>query len=211
MPSMCQQRLDVLIKKIHPYLKGIGFRKIGHTYNKVLSHPETGSEFTQVLNYQLSAVNNWQSCKFAVNLGVWVHIIHPNLSRKVIPEYFCDFRERVGTLEHGTDTWYELLEETDALARALQQAIRDYAVPWLDTYASYEGITAGWDALDPDLQKSQFGTAKTMIDFFLGTQQFERAKHIIEQQYLYNLELFPGRSEHMSELAASLEFSLNSS
>lgn len=210
MPSICQQRLDVLIKKIHPYLKGIGFRKTGHTYNKVISNPKTSSEFTQVLNYQLSSVNNWQSCKFTVNLGVWVHAMHPNLFRKVIPEYFCDFRERISELETGTDTWYELLEETDALAQALQQSIQNYAVPWLDTYASYEGITAGWDALDPDLQKSQFGTAKTMIDFFIKTQQIERAKHIIEQQYLYNLELFPSRSERMVKLAESLGFSLNS-
>ena len=131
-------------------LKDAEFRKRRHGFNRV-----AGVDLVQVVHFQrgshlppgateIPPIRRNVYGKFTINLGVYV----PDLARRLgrIPkgdwthEYDCHLRQRIGQLlSQPADTWWSL-DDPDAAAHTTERALRELALPWLDSVATKDEI-----------------------------------------------------------------------
>jgi hypothetical protein len=145
------KRIDQVIKEgLSKVMKENGFKKSGRTF---LKETEDG---WQIVNIQASSGNLGADGKFAINLG----IINNAISEKSglnIPskpkEYDSTVRERLGTLVHGEDYWWEISDQTDisSLAKEITETMFGYGFPWLQKYSNIKDISEKLK-LQPSLQ-----------------------------------------------------------
>ena len=156
--------LDVVVSRVSPVLKGVGYRRFGPTFNR---GREPG--VVQVINFQGSKYGD----EFTVNLGVQIRelwdlqaesgyevarrlrVEMPDLL-KGIPdpappkpsrygfEPDCQLRLRLGRLiPPHQDKWWKY-SQLDAAVEAVSAELRERALPYLDLYASREDIASRW-------------------------------------------------------------------
>jgi hypothetical protein len=145
-----------------PLLKGAGFRKRGHSFNRT---PEPG--LVQVVNFQmgpfsppgpgseahLAALQALGGAgdlygRFTINLGVYVQemVIADHEKRDAwINEYNCMLRKRIGELlAPPADTWWSL-DDPAAAYRAADEALNTGGFPWLNRLNSREAILHAYE------------------------------------------------------------------
>jgi hypothetical protein len=129
---------------VSPALKAEGFHRKGLTFY-VFEHGNWG-----VINFQ----KGWQSTpdgvNFTVNLGIALAALSPlpeDKLRKWRPrEYDCDWRERLGILLTGDDTWWVIQPTTDVidLARQILGTLRNRGIPEIKRYIRAEDLRDLW-------------------------------------------------------------------
>ncbi|HYD42494.1 MAG TPA: DUF4304 domain-containing protein [Anaeromyxobacter sp.] len=134
---------DVIRVAVQPQMKRLGFRKSGATFRHDLA------DCTQVLNVQSSSGNTWAEARFTINVGVFFPAAQA-LGEGLIGsepgpsgpfEYQCTIRKRIGALlPGGQDLWWTVRSGApiDEVVRAVESAVRDAAIPWLNRVSSIE-------------------------------------------------------------------------
>lgn len=111
--------------QVHEVLKLVGFKRRGNAWNRA------SGDFIDVINIQTSKS---LTISIAVNVGVLDSKVHEVFAEtqlpKVVPEYLCTVRSRLGMLMTGRDIWWNTSDpEVDTM---IAESIRNFAVPFTD-------------------------------------------------------------------------------
>lgn len=126
-------------------LKPIGYRKSG--FNWTLA-----SEWTRIINLQLSRWNSADDVQFTLNFGVFIPDLHRIAERpprdQPLKEPDCVVRARYGSLTPSRlDHWWKVDAVTDPaeLIRDVTAAAVTYGLPWLDSLGDYSRVAAEYE------------------------------------------------------------------
>ncbi len=160
--STRSQRMHAVVAAVAPELKGAGFRKQRHLFNR-----STEPGVVQVVDFQMAQYRVPPGMpvppalvdgSFRLNLGVYVDaLVRESWERppgKWVSEYRCQIRAGMGELLQGhaydrravdrksstRDIWWSLAD-VDLAADAARSALRDHALPWLDRLATKQAVT----------------------------------------------------------------------
>ena len=177
--------LDLVQTQFTGLLRPLGFRKAGRTYNRPSSEG-----LVQVISLQIwrpdpvppglaSSQTQGSHDKFTVNLGVWIpevadhHLVPPRT--KTIQEYDCQVRARLGQfVDTPTDLWWPLNESWPDAAAAALTLLESKGLPWLETFATRDGIVTGW---------SRATDARIVIAIIEAKRgQAQRARQLLAEQ-----------------------------
>jgi hypothetical protein len=138
-----------VVAEVAPMLKDAGFRKRRHGFNR-----RTEDGLIHVIHFQMgpfdppgtTEIPPFRSNlygRFTINLGVFCHDMPtsgpPGKKYQWINEYSCHLRKRIGALLPSGDIWWPLDDESFA-AQASQATLINHGLPWLDRYATRDGI-----------------------------------------------------------------------
>lgn len=130
----------MVAQNIGPSLKASGFKR-----SKATFHRPVGDNW-EVVNLQRSRYSDREVVRFTVNLAVGIGRLREGVltwaDGKRPNEYKCHFRERLGILSSGRDTWWRVSPDTNVveLAEAVLLAIETYGLPWLEARSTDEGL-----------------------------------------------------------------------
>jgi len=100
-----------------------------------------------LLEVQASQWNQENSARFTINLAVYVPSILRKLGEEVgappKSEVGCTWGARIGFVTpERLDRWWELdgVESVAGVSLQVVDTVRRYALPWLETAATYEGL-----------------------------------------------------------------------
>jgi hypothetical protein len=150
--------MDSIQQGVRPLLKAAGFRVSGRTFNRL-----TSDGLTEVIRFQMGSFDPPATTyipglrenlygRFTVNLGVYV----PEVARhhgggeagKVVQDYHCCVRARLGELgPENSDLWW-LLSPTDALKDEICDRLARHALPFMARFESRDAILREWAAVE---------------------------------------------------------------
>lgn len=179
------QALDQVQKALAAFLKPLGFRKKGRTFNRPV-----GDGLIQVVNLQMGqfpigdyvipGIRESHYGRFTINLGVALPAARALESGRelaaFIQEYECEIRERLTHLAFGEDSWFDLDHQVDKTSTDVVRYMDLLGVPFLEEFESYEAVLAVLDERG-SLPSSNMGRASlvgAMVAVHL--KQFDRAR-----------------------------------
>jgi len=141
--------LDEIQKAVHSFLKPLKFKKTGRSHNRCLD-----KGIVQVINFQMGPypIGDYEIeglrenlyGKFIINLGIHLPCIyeieHNSKPPKVIKDYDCTIRERIGTVTDDEEAWFEIPKNPSDCFSELVNIIDNQALPFLDQFKTYESI-----------------------------------------------------------------------
>jgi hypothetical protein len=188
------KKVDQIQSQAHEILKGLGYRKRGRTFNRILD-----SGLVHVINFQMGqsfqALYGW----FTVNLGVFIPEVHTTITGqdtpKFIQEYDCEIRQRLGCLmtPSGEDVWWDLTLDTEELSAAILDALTEHGLPYLGRFLTRDDIIQEWREHD-QFVGSLLHTGLSIAIVLAGQGQVDQAKHLLQQEYEH------ARNKHCSAL-----------
>ena len=137
------RNLNAIQAAVQKFLKPLGFRKKGRSYNRL-----TCGELVQVINFQMGQYPIGKSYvipgfrenyygKYTVNLGVLLPCVYQTERQQppndFVQEYNCTIRERLTCLAFGKDEWFDLRNQTVAQATELSWLARSIWVKFSGT------------------------------------------------------------------------------
>lgn len=136
-----KELVDAAVTPLSAALREAGFKKSVRRFHK------DAGEARMLLEVQASQWNQENSARFTINLAVYVPSILRKLGEEVGPppksEVGCTWGERIGFVTpERLDRWWQLDGE-ESVANVSSQVVdtvRRYALPWLETAATYEGL-----------------------------------------------------------------------
>jgi hypothetical protein len=146
--------MTAVVTELKPLLKGHGFRKRRHTFNR---EPEDG--LVQVVSFQMGAhmvgdpvevpgLRENLYGRFTVNLGIFLRDVHERLAEFEVPafvsESHCEISMRLGELPTGSERWWNLEQDPRELAADVGDELREHGMPWLDALSSRASILQAW-------------------------------------------------------------------
>jgi hypothetical protein len=207
--------LDAVTKDINRFLKPLGFRKKGRTYNR-----GTEGGLVQIVNFQMGqfpigehyvipGIRESFYGKFTVNLGILLPCVWETERQKSLPdfvqEYSCTIRERLSSLAFGTDKWFELTPDTSNLSATLVRLFDKFGLPFLDQFPNYAGVLNYFDA-HGDLPCQNTGRAAleaAIVAHHLG--ELQKAQRLFARAQSTDHQ---GFRQHVSALATRLGYSV---
>jgi hypothetical protein len=141
--------LDAVQAGVHSFLKPSGFRKKGRAHNRNttggLVHV-VGFQMGQypIGDYVIPGLRESFYGKFAVNLGVLLPCVY-EVERQQSPpdfvqEYHCTIRQRLGLLAFGEDRWFEITQDTAALATDVVALLDRFGLEFFEQFQSYGDV-----------------------------------------------------------------------
>ena len=133
--------VDLIQKELHDYLKPLGFRKFGRTFNRVVD-----GDMVQVIHLQNGCAAKGVTGILWVNLGIRVpECFEHNFSgtekpKKYYHEYECDIRVRLGELVDRRDSHYDLKRKPEKIAKDIIQRLAVHVMPKFDSLSSRDTI-----------------------------------------------------------------------
>jgi hypothetical protein len=131
---------EMLAEHIWPALKDKGFKRSKSTFHRPID------ENWEVVNLQRSYYSDRDEVRFTVNVAVGIERLREGAltwaDDKRPPEYKCHFRERLGILLSGRDTWWSVTPDTNTaeLAGSVLLAVERYGLPWLEARSTHERL-----------------------------------------------------------------------
>jgi hypothetical protein len=181
--SELAKKVDQIQSQVHGLLKGLGYRKKGRTFNRILD-----SGLVHVVNFQMGQSFQALYGCFAVNLGVFIPEVHTTITGqdtpKFIQEYDCEIRQRLGCLltPSGEDVWWDLTLDTEELSAAVLDSLTEHGLPYLGRFLSRDNIIQEWKAHDQNIGLPP--RAGLSIAIVLASQgQVDQAKHLLQQEH----------------------------
>ena len=148
-------RMSAIVAEHGPLLKGLGFRKRRHSFNRLrqdgIVHvvyfwmaPKEPPAWTEV-----PGLRERRYGSFRLDFGVYV----PEMTRSHTPrsdwvnEYDCHLRRTIGHLLPGepSNVWW-LLDDPGA-SDAAGRALTEFGLPWLDNFASRASVLDAFERL----------------------------------------------------------------
>jgi hypothetical protein len=135
-----QAELNRIQLTIAQDIKPLGFRKRGRTFNRPVG--ETG--IVQVINFQAGGSLSHLHGQFTINLGIFVPEVWAALADRTAPnfiqEYFCEMRERLGSLGSKKDIWWGLEADADESLSQVRKRMADVGMRYLDQRSTRAAI-----------------------------------------------------------------------
>ncbi|GAA4327302.1 hypothetical protein GCM10023115_24810 [Pontixanthobacter gangjinensis] len=186
------KKLDLIQKEIHQFLKPLGFKKRGRTFNR-----EVESGLFQVINfqsgqfpvgdnYEIPGVRESFYGKFTVNLGVCIEELYLiEFSEKKKPfyqEYDCQIRNRLETIIQKTDKWWEIDSDSNN-SKIIIDGLKFKGFEWFQLFDTREKIIKNWG--DP----SHSHSSRAQLDVALIVLQTDKNRGAkLIQDYFENIE-----------------------
>jgi hypothetical protein len=202
-------RLDSIQKEIFNYLKPLGFKKKGRTFNR-----QTEDGIYQVINIQSGRYEfgdkyvipgfreNYYS-KFTINLGVMVTDIYEleshNKPKDIYQDYDCQIRTRLTHLTIKQDFWWPISNNTEETTKEIIQGLKTNGIQWLDTFESREKIIKNWG----NIADSNSPRAKLDVALIVLRTDSDKGKYLM-QEYYDKIEIRNGHKDYVKSLANRL-------
>jgi len=146
---------DEVQKPVTDFLRSSGFKKSGRTYNRLV-----GDGLVHVINFQMGqypignyaipGIRESEYGKFVVNLGVYLPCVSQIESGKtgnrIIQEYDCHIRERLGVLAEGRDVWWSLDSSPEVTGNLMVSLLQKFGLPFLSPYTDYPSVLSQYRA-----------------------------------------------------------------
>jgi hypothetical protein len=211
--SIYAKAVDDIQAALRPYLKGLGFRVRGRTFNRL-----TADGLTQVVNLQMGpsdppgtpyipGVRENLHGLFTVNLGVYV----PEVARhhgggeakSWVQDYHCCIRDRLGHASGaGEDIWWHCRAD-EAVIGDVRRCLESGGIAFLERFATRDKILVELRAEPKGLWSSPPRIVMAIILSERG--QRDEARELLIRQVS---ETEPWRSTHVAyvrSLAVELE------
>ena len=206
-----KKNLDSIQADIFSFLKPLGFKKKGRTFNR-----QTENGIYQVINlqsgryefgdkYVIPGLRENYYGKFTVNLGVLVKELYEldihNKPTDFYHEYNCQIRERLPHLTMGKDFWWTISSNTKESASEIIEGLSNKGLNWLDTFDTREKICKIWGTDETHAIRAKLDVALIV----LHTDK-EKGRQLI-QDYYDNID-HKGHKEYVFELSKGLGIQL---
>lgn len=204
--------LNKIQKEVHQYLKPLGFKKRGRTFNR-----ETENGIWQVINfqsgqfpvgenYEIPGIRESLYGKFTINMGVIVkelyEIKNSGKEKAFYQEYDCQIRTRLSQLIWENDDWWNINKEIKKTSEQIIQSLNNEGMDWLDKFETREKICA-------NLEKTKNASYTAKLDIALIISQTDKKKGSkLIQEYYDNIDSHKGHKEYVKKLADNLEINL---
>jgi hypothetical protein len=148
--SVYANALDEIQRTMTAFLKPLGFKKSGRTYNKAaedgLVHV-VGFQMGEypIGQYVIPGIRDSFYGRFTVNLGIMLPAVrdmeYESTAKAFVPEYHCEIRSRLGSLAHaGEDVWWDLDYRVAETGAEIVNAMRQNGIPFLYRFPDYRSI-----------------------------------------------------------------------
>lgn len=201
--------MNAVVTELQPVLRGRGFRKRRHTFNR---EPEDG--LVQVVNFQMGAYQVGEPVeipglrenlygKFTVNLGVFLSDVHEHLAPFDVPafvsESHCEIRTRLGELPTNEgERWWNLAHDSRDLAADVGEELQEHGLPWLESLSSRASILQAWER---DGDAIGFAPRGRLV---IALMHWHRGEHELAKRLVHEyLEAThaPGHADYVREIA----------
>jgi hypothetical protein len=208
-----KKNLDSIQADIFSFLKPLGFKKKGRTFNR-----QTENGIYQVINlqrgryefgdkYVIPGLRENFYGKFTINLGILIKELYEldihNKPTDFYREHYCQIRERLPHLTKEKDFWWTILSNSKETASEIIEGLSNKGLNWLDTFDTREKIckVLGTDA-------SHGPRAKLDVALIILQTDKEKGKQLIQDYY--DQINHKGHKEYVFELSKELGIQLNS-
>jgi hypothetical protein len=143
-------RMDEVVRAVHPLLREHGFKKERHAFARDLDNQITHA-FQFVMGRHEPHPDRQPGLygAFTAEVGVYVDAVDELVGKpkpRFVRPYDCHFRERLGMLIDGDDTWWTLDQPIDQLAGGMQELVSEIVLPWLERLTAIDDILTAWHA-----------------------------------------------------------------
>ncbi|MFM2225262.1 MAG: hypothetical protein RJA07_1464 [Bacteroidota bacterium] len=199
--------LDNIQKEIFHFLKPLGFKKKGRTFNR-----ETEDGIYQVINiqsgryefgdkYVIPGFRENYYGKFTVNLGVMVKEIYEldsyNKPKDIYQDYDCQIRTRLTHLTIKQDLWWSISDDNEKTAIEVIEGLNSHGLQWLETFENRDKICRNWGVIEGSSVRAKLDVALIILQ-----SDKQKGRKLI-QDYYNNIES-NGHKEYVKELADRL-------
>jgi hypothetical protein len=204
--------LDNIQKEIFQFLKPLGFKKKGRTFNR-----QTEDGIYQVINIQsgryefgdkfvIPGLRENFYGKFTINLGVMVKEIYEieshNKPKEIYQDYNCQIRERLPHLTIKQDHWWGISDDNKKTAKEVIDGLNSHGLDWLSNFENRDKICR-------NLGNIEGGSPRAKLDVALIELHRNRAKaEKLFQDYYDKIEIKNGHKEYVKGLADRLGVTL---
>ncbi len=208
-----KNHLDLIQKEIFQFLKPLGFKKKGRTFNR-----QTEDGIYQIINiqsgryefgdkYVIPGFRENYYGKFTVNLGVMVTEIYElesyNKPKDIYQDYDCQIRERLPHLTIKKDHWWKISDDNNKTAKEVINGLSSHGLYWLDNFENREKICN-------NLGTFEGGSPRAKLDVALIELKRDRVKaEKLIQDYYSRIEIKNGHKDYVKNLADRLGVTLN--
>ncbi|SIS76706.1 DUF4304 domain-containing protein [Belliella pelovolcani] len=208
-----KSHLDSIQREIYHFLKPLGFKKKGRTFNR-----QTEDGIYQVINiqsgryefgdkYVIPGFRENYYGKFTINLGVMVKEIYEleshNKPKDIYQDYDCQIRERLTHLTIKQDHWWTISDDNNKTAKEVIDGLSSHGLDWLDNFENRDKICRNLGDLEG-------GSPRAKLDVALIELHRDRAKaEKLFQDYYDNIEIKNGHKEYVKGLSDRLGVKLN--
>lgn len=211
-PSDFKIILDTIQNNVFQFLKPLGFKKKGRTFNR-----ETEKGLYQVINFQSGQFppgSNYEIPgfrenlygKFTLNMGVCVSELYDikfyNKPKTFFQEYDCQIRKRLSKLLSGKDNWWNLNDDLNITTDDLILGLQTKGLGWLDLFDTREKICQNL-GIQPEIVCS---TAKLYIALIIFQTDKINGSRLINEYY-QTLDNKPHK-EYVINLAKQLDIEI---
>lgn len=197
--------LDNIQNEIFLFLKPLGFKKKGRTFNR-----QTEDGIYQVINIQSGRYEfgdkyvipgfreNFYG-KFTVNLGIMVKEIYEleshNKPKEIYQDYNCQIRERLSNLTIKQDHWWTISDDKNKPAKEVIDGLNSHGLDWLNNFETRNKICK-------NLGTFEGSSPRAKLDIAIIELHRDRAKaEKLFQDYYDNIEIKNGHKEYVKGLA----------
>ncbi len=207
-----KSHLDSIQKEIYLFLKPLGFKKKGRTFNR-----QTEEGIYQVINiqsgrfefgdkYVIPGIRENYYGKFTVNLGIMIREIYKldshNKPKDIYQDYNCQIRERLPHLTIKQDHWWTISSDSNKTAKEVIDGLNSYGLDWLGNFDSRDKICK-------NLGTYEGGSPRAKLDVALIELQRDRTKaEKLFRDYYDNIEIKNGHKEYVKALGERLGVNL---
>jgi hypothetical protein len=203
--------LDNIQKEIFLFLKPLGFKKKGRTFNR-----QTEDGIYQVINiqsgryefgdkYVIPGLRENYYGKFTVNLGVMVKEIYEldihNKPKDIYQDYDCQIRTRLTHLTIQKDLWWTISDDNNKTAKEVIDGLSKYGLDWLHNFENRDKICENLSI------KGGYPRAKLDVALIELHRDKSKAEKLF-QNYYNNIEIKNGHKEFVKGLADRLGVNL---
>ena len=197
--------LDNIQRDIYLFLKPLGFKKKGRTFNR-----QTEDGIYQIINiqsgryefgdkYVIPGFRENYYGKFTINLGVMVKEIYEleshNKPKDIYQEYDCQIRERLPHLTIKQDHWWTISDDNNKTAKEVIEGLSSHGLNWLDNFVNRDNICRNLGNLEGVSQRAKLDVA--LIEIHRDKAKAEK----LFQDYYDNIEIKIGHKEYVKRLA----------
>lgn len=204
--------LNEIQKEVHQYLKPLGFKKSGRTFNR-----QTEDGVWQVINFQSGQFpigENYEIPgfresfygKFTVNMGIIINELYKiqikGKEKSFYQDYDCQIRTRLPQLIWQNDYWWNINSETAKTSEQIIEGLNQKGISWLDMFETREKICKNWGNVEGSSNIAKLDVALIIFqkDRIKGGQLF--------QEYYENIKSHKGHKEYVRDLANELGIKL---
>jgi hypothetical protein len=159
MKSPFVEQMDSVQKDLTAFLRPLGFRSKGRSYNRSCEDGVVQVIGLQMGQYEIGsrlplppALQHFQTDfygQFTVNLGIFVREIwecgNPSPPKSIVQEYCCHIRRRLGRSDAiGKEYWWHLDQSTERLIADIIPMLNQDGLPFLERFSTRKAVIEEW-------------------------------------------------------------------